>query len=92
MAVLVFDPDRDSLHWRFREDWDIIADPEDVEVLGHFAEDFAQKVQEIGPGPFLAYLEDTLSNWLQLTERSAVDVENVAETVDTLFETMVNGR
>ena len=92
IAVLVFDPDLDALHWRFRDDWTLIADPEDVELLGCLAEDFAQKVQEAGPGAFLSYLEDTLSNWLQLTERSPVAVENADQTVDALFESLVNGR
>jgi len=92
IAVLAFDVELDALHWRFRDDWDLIADPEDVELLGCLAEDFVQKVQKAGPGAFLSYLEGTLSNCLQLTERSPVAVENVDETVDTLFESLVNGR
>ena len=92
IAVLLFDSELDSLHWRFREDWELIADPEDVEFLGCLAEDFAQKVLDYSPGAFLTYLEDTLSNVLQLTERSPVAIENVDEAVDMLFNSLVSGR
>jgi hypothetical protein len=92
IAVILFDPEQDALHWRFRDHWNPIADPDDVEVLGCLAEDFALKVQETSPKAFLAYLEDTLSNCLQLTERSPVLIENVDEAVDRLFESLVDGR
>jgi hypothetical protein len=92
IAVILFDPEQDALHWRFRDDWNLIADEDDVEVLSCLAEDFALKVQETSPESFLAYLEDTLSNCLQLTERSPVLVGNADEAVDGLFESLVGGR
>jgi len=92
IAVLLFNPEQDALHWRFRDDWNLIADPDDVQVLGCLAEDFALKVQETSPEAFLTYLEDTLSNCLQLTERSPVVIENVDEAVDALFESLVDSR
>lgn len=92
IAVLLFNPEPGELHWRFRDDWSDVADPEDAEVLGYLAEDFRLQVQETGPEAFLVYLENTLSNCLQLTERKAVAMEPVQEVIDTLFETLVEGR
>jgi hypothetical protein len=92
IGVLLCNLEQGEFYWRFREDWCNIADPDDAEVLGCLAEDFAQKVQETGPETFLAFLEDTLSNCLLLTDRNAIPIEEPQKTIDTLFETLVEGR
>jgi hypothetical protein len=92
VAILLFDSENDVLHWRFRDDWHLFAEPEDVEILACMAEDFTFKVQELGPQAFLAHLEDTLSNSVRITDREPIFVDNALAAVDRLFESRVVGR
>lgn len=92
IAVLLFNPERSELHWKFRDDWNLIADQDDAEVLACLAQDLALKVQESSAEGVLVHLEDTLSNCLQLTDRFPVFIENVNDTLDTLFEALVEGQ
>jgi hypothetical protein len=92
IGVLLFDPDKGSIHWKFRSDWSLFAEPDDVEILACLTEDFTQKMQELGPEAFLTLLEDTLSNAIQITDRKPISIENVDVAVDMLFDSLVAGR
>jgi hypothetical protein len=61
IAILLFDSENGVLHWRFRDDWDLFAEPDDVEILACLAEDFTLKFQDLGPEAFWRVWK-TLSN------------------------------
>jgi Protein of unknown function (DUF3037) len=88
-GVLLFEEDSGLLHFRMRHDWDQIADPEDAQVLVHFASYFEQRIKELGETSgetFLAWLEDRLSNVLRLSERETILPAHAQSTLDRLFE------
>jgi len=87
-GILLLDQVTGQLHFRIREDWDRIADPEDVEVLSCLAADFRQRIEELGKGggrEFLRQMQDQFSNTLRLTDGASVEIEEVGSTLDELF-------
>src|SRR4051794_18122980 len=71
-GVLLLDPANNQLYMRFRRDWDEIADSENVEVLELLAADIAQKAGELGASEFLSWMEEHLSNVVQISDRETV--------------------
>ncbi len=81
-GVLLLDPRRDELYLRLRRDWrevvpvaeEIAAAPivdpgiDDASILEHLEADLETKSLELGAAGLLAYLEDTLSNTLRISE------------------------
>jgi len=85
-AVLLLDPRRDHLYMRFPDDLRDFADEYDIELLAALPEDFRAKVGEQGGEKFLLSLEDTLSNFLRLSERRAIPIRvDFKKTLDDLF-------
>lgn len=83
-GVLLADPGANALHVRLRRDWELIA-PEECEVLEALQDDLERKSAEFGGGHLLAYLEDTLSNILRLSEPREVLVENFERALARLY-------
>jgi len=73
------------LHARFRRDWNEIADKEDAEVLELLAADIANKAQEMGAAELLAWMEENLSNTVQISDRESVLVNNFEATAARLY-------
>jgi SOS-response transcriptional repressor LexA len=71
-GVLLHDPVDNRLQPRLRRDWDQIAEPEDEEVLSLIERDLEDKIAEMGGQAVLAYVEDSLSHTLRVSEREAV--------------------
>jgi hypothetical protein len=89
IGLLLFVPARtgesdDRLYFRLRTDWSVVADPEAVEVLELLPADLQNKVGEIGPRGLLAYLQETLSNVLQISDRQPI--APLGDPVSTLNE------
>ncbi len=82
-GILLVDPPTGRGWCRFTEDW---GEDTDAEVLEALAEDFELKLGEMGGAALLAWLEDTLSNTLLVTDRETVDVDAFTRTRDRLFE------
>jgi hypothetical protein len=76
VGVLLFDSHTETLHWRVNEQWDFITEEFDREYLSVLSADIGTKAQEMGGTALLAYLEDTLSNVLLLSELPANDTLN----------------
>ena len=68
-GVLLLDPATNHLHIRFRRDWDEIADEEDAEVLEALAGDIENKAQNMGASQLLDWMEEQLSNVIQISNR-----------------------
>jgi SOS-response transcriptional repressor LexA len=83
-GVLLQDPSTDRLWLRMRRDWEDLA-PEEAEVLAAVEDDLAAKAQEMGATQLLAYLKDTLSNTLRVTDRSEMIVEDFERALARLY-------
>jgi SOS-response transcriptional repressor LexA len=77
-GVLLEDPSTNHLYLRLRRDWDVIF-PEESEVLS-----------ELETG-LVDHLEDTLSNFLQITDRREVMVEDFDRALARLYREHVRG-
>jgi hypothetical protein len=86
IGILLFEPSTGGLNVRLRSDWESIDDPLDAELLSHLEEDFQARIGEIGGGPFLRELEDSLSNMLQLTPRRWTGRRNLGQLYSDLVE------
>lgn len=86
IAVLLLDPKRDRLFMRFPDDWRNFGDGDYAEVLPLLAEDFQMKIGEMGAETFLRSLEDSLSNFLRLSDRTDIPLlASFKKTLDDLF-------
>jgi phage repressor protein C with HTH and peptisase S24 domain len=85
-GVLLRDTQTGQLYSKIRGQWDDISDPEDREWLEALEEDFQSKIREMGGDEFLRSLEDSLSNALRLSERTAVAVHDFERTLERLYE------
>jgi SOS-response transcriptional repressor LexA len=83
-GVLLEDPSTDRLWVRLRRDWEEFA-PEEAEVLAAMEYDLTAKAQEMGATQLLAYLEDTLSNTLLVTDRRDVVVGDFERALARLY-------
>src|ERR1700675_2936215 len=83
-GVLLQDPATDRLWVRLRRDWDELA-PEEAEVLSAIEYDLASKAREMGATQLLKYLEDTLSNAVQVTGRREIPVEDFERALGRLY-------
>jgi hypothetical protein len=90
VAVLVFDSKTDALFWRFIDDWSLIADPFDIEVIAGLSQELAMHVRQSGAGNLLRYFEDTLSNTLQISSRTAITVDDIPAAVDMLYSKFID--
>ena len=90
IAVLLLDPKRDRLFMRFPDDWSRFGNGDYAEILSLLAEDFEMKVGEMGAEGFLRSLEDTLSNFLRLSDRTTIRLpDDFKKALDDLFTTHV---
>jgi phage repressor protein C with HTH and peptisase S24 domain len=83
-GVLLEDPSTDRLWVRLRRDWEEFA-PEEAEVLAAIEYDLTSKAHEMGATQLLEYLENTLSNVLQVTDRRSVPVEDFERALARLY-------
>ena len=91
VGVLLYDPASDKLVHKLRQDFDALADPEDAEVLSELDRDFHAKIGEMGGRRFLVWLEDSLSNVLQIGVRRPVAARSLPYTLQELFREHVLG-
>lgn len=87
-GVLLEDPATDRLWVRLRRDWDQFA-PEEAEVLSAMEYDLSSKAREMGAAQLLGYLEDTLSNAVQVTDRREIPVEDFDRALARLYREYV---
>ena len=85
IGVLLVDPAADRAWVRLRQRYESIAAPEDAEVLEALEEDIRARSAEMGAEAFLAWLEDSLSNALRVSERRGVDVDAFSRVVERLY-------
>lgn len=92
-GVLLFDPVEKELRFKLRSDWpELGVDDDDCEYLEALADDFDLRLRETGGEAFLASLEDSLSNFLRVSEREPVAVSKPERTLQKLFDEHVDNR
>ena len=90
-GVLLFDPASDRLHVKLRQDWEQLADADDAEVLEHLEEDLKNQGSTAGGDQLLRSMEETLSNTLRITERTAIAVGDFEKALERLYLHHVSG-
>lgn len=86
IGVLLRDRESGQVYARIRDHWEEIPDPEEAEYLQALGEDFAARIREMGGDEFLRTLEDSLSNTLRLSQRTAVAVDDFPRALVRLYE------
>lgn len=90
-GVLLLDPESDTAHVRLRQDWDQIADPDEVEVLEHVERELQERGRELGGARLLSELEDTLSQVLRISDRENIAVSDFPRALERLYLRHVEG-
>src|SRR5580704_17142807 len=85
LGVLLEDPQADSLRLRLRRDLEFVVAEDELDFFEALAGDLSRKADELGSEKLFAYLEDTLSGTLRITDRETVLVENFDRAVDRLY-------
>jgi len=85
LGVLLQDPASDSLLLRFRRDMERLAEDEDLELLTALADDLSRKAGEMGSERLFAYLEDTMSGTVRITDRESVLIDDFNRAVQRLY-------
>src|SRR5579885_469746 len=89
IGVLLIDPETGRGWLRMRQAYEAIADPEDAEVLAALEQDLRAGIEEAGAEAYLAWLEDTLSNAVRVSERRTVPVDAFTRVLDQLYNEYV---
>lgn len=86
IGVLLRDAETGHVYSKIRGHFEEVSDAEEAELLEALDQDFENKIREMGGDEFLRQLEETLSNTLRLSERTAVAVDDFQRTLDRLYE------
>lgn len=89
IGVLLVDPASGRSWLRLRDHFDDLADPDDAEVLESLEPHIRACIAEMGAVPYLASLEDSLSNVVRVTGRQAVQVDAFTRVLDRLYRESV---
>ena len=91
VGVLLYDPESDRLHVRFRRDWrETFRDADDVEYFEHLEDDLRAKAAELGAGVLLRWMEDTLSAAVRVGDRESVLVEDWERSLTRVYNRHVH--
>lgn len=85
VGVLLLDPATDTLHLRLRRDWEVIAEPEDAEVLAELEDDLSGKTRALGGRALLDSLEQSASLAVRITDRESVTVRDFDRALNDLY-------
>lgn len=86
IGILLLDLSTSTLYWKLREDWESVAQEEDIEVLSHLGELLEQMVEDLGDGEkLLENFEDTLSNSLLMTDRKKIQTADLQAALEALY-------
>jgi hypothetical protein len=86
VGVMLHDPAEGRLQVRMRRNWDHVPEGADTELFEALENDLNSKADEMGPGPLLAWMEDTLSNVIRVSDRREVLLGNFLTTLTRLYQ------
>lgn len=91
-GVMVWDESTGEAALRFRRDFHLIADEDELEVMIQLEQDLESKLNEMGLHPFLDWAQSTLSNSLLLSEPEPVTIDSIDRTLTRLYRKHVPAR
>ncbi len=92
LGVLLQDPQTDSLRLRLRRDLELLVSDDEMDFFAALTDDLSRKADELGSEKLFAYLEDTLSSTLRITDRETVLVDDFDRAVDRLYRKHVESK
>jgi SOS-response transcriptional repressor LexA len=92
VGVALHDSGSNRIGFRFRRDWESVADPDDARVLELLADDMAAKAREMEPESLLGWMEDCLSNAIRIGDRVPVMLHRFESTLRMVYEDHVRPR
>ena len=84
-GVVLWDQTSGEAATRFRRDFHLISDEEDLEVMIALERDLDVKLREMGPEVFLTWAEDTLSNTITMSNAESVSIDSFDTTLTRLY-------
>jgi SOS-response transcriptional repressor LexA len=90
IGVLLIDPSTDHAYLKVRPGFNDIAEPEDAEVLDGLAGHLQQCAEEMGANALLAWLADTASNTVRVTDPETVEVDAFTRVLARLYSENVD--
>jgi len=90
IGVLLVDPAADRAYLRVRPSFDDLADPDDLEVLNAMADHLRECAADMGASACLAWLTDTASNTLGVTDPQAIEVDAFSRVLERLYSENVD--
>ena len=85
IGVLLEDPENDRFYPRFRRDLGGLGGDSD-DFLTALPADLESKAAEMGAGALLSWLEDNASNFIRITDRRSVIVDDFERTSERLYQ------
>ena len=85
VGVFIYNAGEQRLTWKIVNEWSFVSDPFFREYVEHLSSDFAQKAETLGGAELLAYLEDTLSNIIRISDRQPLDRNDSEAVLDAAF-------
>lgn len=86
---------QNQLLMRFVTDWDTITtDEDDWEILSNLRRSFEEMSKQLGPAGFMAWVRDTLSNTIQISDAGtiAVDEREMHQALNRVYESFVGSK
>jgi hypothetical protein len=88
LGVLLFDLGARQLRVQCRHDWAWLVNPDDAEVLSGISDWLVELGRESGEA-LLKYLQDTLSNSIQISTPQSLEATNLDDALEELYRDYV---
>lgn len=82
----------DKLLIRSRRPADVVTRGRDAEMLAAVIDDLNENAWKLPANQLIAYLEDTLSNWLRISDRRDIETQSPVEEIDGLYALYVDSQ
>ncbi len=93
LGILLLDSKSGKLNWKLRQDIEQLPlPPEDQEYVSYLDSDFQARVEETSGAEFFEWMENTLSGFLQISDRETVSGRNTQRMLDRLFQAHVQDK
>lgn len=89
IGLLLLNREQDSLHMRFRTDWNEF-DKSELDILSNLADDLQSKALELGATALVTYLQFTLSDTLRVTKAETLISTNLEADLYRLEQTLLS--
>lgn len=85
MGVILVESETGRGWLKLRREYQDIADPEDAEVFEALEDDLRERMRENGASATLAWMQDTLSNVIRISDSREVHAESFTRALERLY-------